>query len=375
MAAPLNNKSNIKSPVNGMGQPTMRPNPFAKAAKAHIETGQSHSITLSTAQQNLTPFIVPAYGYLREVVLIVSGVTAGNAAAVTFNADGPFNVIRNMVLQDSGGAQLVQLGGYAAQAAYKWGGYVFNANQSADTRHYSAVTGAGATGGSFQFAIPLTQVFMRDGVGALPNMDASSAYQLFMTTDVIANVYGVAPTNPPTVTFRLVEIAYNNPPALDIFKRPNDTTPPGITPEGSSVQYWSSTVYSGLGVGTNTIQLNRVGNNIRGQILIFRNVGGARADLMGPSDQLIYDWDGNNRYIAARSDFDFLTFREYGYSSDVGIIPLMNIFDPDGRAGCELGQEYMQTVSGTRLQLRLTLTTAGSLEVLTNDCVLPLFLR
>lgn len=354
---------------------TILPNSFAKAAKNHIEVGQTQTIVLSAAQQNLQPFVVPAYGYLREVILIITATTAGNAAAVTFNADGPWNVVRNMVLQDSGGAQLFQMGGYAAWLAQKWGGYAFNGNLAADTRFYSATTGAVATGGSFQIALPITQVFMRDGVGALPNMDASSAYQLFITSDVIANVYGVAPTNAPSITFTLLEIAYNNPPAFDIFKRPNTTIPPGITPEGSSVQYWSSNVFPGLGVGLNTVTINRVGNNIRGQILVFRNAGGARADLVNPTSQIVYDWDGNNRYLAPRNVFDYLTFREYGYSSDVGVIPLMNIFDPDGRAGNELGQEYMQTVSGTRLQLRFDLNAAGSLEILTNDVVLPSFLR
>lgn len=372
----LNSRS---GPSNGnsvpQSKPTVIPNSFAKAAKNHIETGQSQTITLSAAQQNLQPFVVPAYGYLREVILIIEGTTAGNAAAVTFNADGPWNIIRSMTLQDSGGAQLFQMGGFAAFLQMKYGGYAFNGNLPTDTRFFNALTGAAATGGSFRLAIPITSVFMRDGVGALPNMDASSAYQLFITTDVLASVYGVLPTNPPSVTFTLVEIAYNNPPRADIFNRPNITIPPGITPEGSSVQYWSSNVFPGLGTGMNTITINRVGNNIRGQILVFRNAAGARADLINPTDQITYDWDGNNRYLVQRNVFDYLTFREYGYSSDVGVVPLMNIFDPDGRAGNELGQEYMQTVSGTRLQLRFNLNAAGSCEVLTNDVVLPLFLR
>lgn len=350
-------------------------NPFAKAAKIHIETGQSQTITLSAAQQNLQPFVVPAYGYLRETILVVEGVTAGNVAAVAFAADGPWNVIRNMTMQDSGGAQLFQMSGFAAWMTQKWGGYAFNGNLAADTRFFSAVAGGGATGGSFKIAFPITQVFMRDGVGALPNMDASSAYQLFVTSDVLATLYTVAPTNAPVITFTIVEIAYNNPPALDIFKRPNMTIPPGITPEGSSVQYWSSNVFPGLGTGLNTITINRVGNNIRGQILVFRNVAGARADLVNANDQIVYDWDGNNRYLVPRSFFDYMTFREYGYSSDIGVVPLMNVFDPDGRAGNELGQEFMPTVSGTRLQLRFSLNAAGSCEVLTNDVVLPMFLR
>jgi hypothetical protein len=172
-----------------------------------------------------------------------------------------------------------------------------------------------------------------------------------------------------------LEVAYNNPPLKDIFGRPNNTTPPGITPEGSSVQYWSSTVYTGLGIGTNTLNLTRVGNNIRGQIFIFRTAAGARADLLDENSQIVYDYDGNNRFIVPRTALDFMAYREYGYPTDTGVIPMMNIFDPDGRAGNELGQEYLPTVSGTRLQLRLTLNAAGSCEVLTNDVVLPLFLR
>lgn len=360
---------------SGVPAPRVVPNAFAKAAKNHLETGQSQTITISAAQQNLQPFIVPAYGYLREVLLVITGTTAGNVAAVTFAADGPWNIIRSMVLQDSGGAQLFQMGGFAAFLQMKWGGYAFNGNLALDTRFFSAVTGAGATGGSFQIVIPITQVFMRDGVGALPNMDASSAYQLFVTADTIATVYGVAPTNPASIVFSLQEVAYTNPPKLDLFNRPNITVPPGITSEGSAVQYWSSNIFPGLGTGLNTITINRVGNNIRGHILVFRTAGGVRADLINATDQITFDWDGNNRYLIPRSTFDYLAFREYGYSTDLGVIPMMNIFDPDGRAGNELGQEYMQTVSGTRLILRFNLNAAGSCEVLTNDVVLPLFLR
>lgn len=361
---------------NGTPPPRIVPNSFAKAAKNHLESGQSQVITLSAAQQNLQPFVVPAYGYLREVLLVVTATTAANVAVVTFNADAPWNILRSMVLQDSGGAQLYQMGGFASFLQQKWGGYSFNGNLTADTRFFSAIPGAAAgIGGSFQFVIPISLVFMRDGVGALPNMDASSAYQLFITADTLATVYGVAPTNPPNVTFSLQEVAYTNPPKLDLFNRPNITIPPGITPEGSSVQYWSSNIFPGLGTGLNTITINRVGNNIRGHILVFRTVAGARADLINATDQITFDWDGNNRYLVPRSTFDYLAFREYGYSTDVGVIPLMNIFDPDGRAGNELGQEYMQTVSGTRLILRFNLNAAGSCEVLTNDVVLPLFLR
>lgn len=362
-------------PNGGPPAPRIAPNAFAKAAKNHLETGQSQVITLSAAQQNLQPFVVPAYGYLREVLLVVTATTTANAAAVAFNADGPWNVLRSLVMQDSGGAQLYQMGGFASFLQMKWGGYAFNGNLALDTRFFSQVTGAVGNGGSFQFVIPITQVFMRDGVGSLPNMDASSAYQLFVTMDTLATVYSVAPTNPPSITVQVQEVAYTNPPAKDLFNRPNITVPPGISPEGSSVQYWSSNIFPGLGAGLNTITINRVGNNIRGQILIFRNNAGARADLINATDQITYDWDGNNRYLVPRSTFDYIAFREYGYSTDVGVIPLMNIFDPDGRAGNELGQEYMQTVSGTRLILRFNLNAAGSCEVLTNDVVLPLYLR
>jgi hypothetical protein len=360
---------------NGTPAPRVMANPFAKAAKNHLETGQSQTITLSAAQQNLQPFVVPAYGYLREVLLVVTATTAGNSATVAFAADAPWNVIRSMVLQDSGGAQLFQMGGYASFLQMKWGGYAFNGNLALDTRFFSAVTGAGATGGSFQFVIPITQVFMRDGVGALPNMDASSAYQLFVTSDVLANVYSTAPTAAPSIVFSLQEVAYTNPPKMDLFNRPNITVPPGISAEGSSVQYWSSNIFPGLGTGLNTITINRVGNNIRGHILVFRTAAGVRADLINATDQVTFDWDGNNRYLIPRATLDYLAFREYGYSTDLGVVPLMNIFDPDGRAGNELGQEYMQTVSGTRLILRFNLNAAGSCEVLTNDVVLPLFLR
>lgn len=360
-------------------QPRISPNSFAKAAKNHIETGQQQVITTTqfgAGQVNLVPFIVPAYGYLRETLLVVSGVVPStNSATVAFAADGPWSVIRNMVLQDSGGAQLFQLGGFAAYLQMKYGGYAFNGNLPADTRFYQAVPGAVATGGNFRIIIPITAVFMRDGVGALPNMDASSAYQLFVTSDVSTAVYTTPPTVLPNVTFQLLEIAYSNPPQQDLFKRPNITIPPGIAPDGSSVQFWSSNIFSGLGTGLNTITINRVGNNIRGQVLIFRNASGVRIDAITDVDQITYDWDGNNRFIAPRYTWDYLTWREYGYSSDVGVIPMMNIFDPDGRAGNELGQEYMQTVSGTRLILRFNLNTAGSCEILTNDVVLPMFLR
>ncbi len=98
--------------------------PFIRASAEHREpTGIDVSRLLTAADQELGVFDVPAYGYVRSIVLLVEA-TGGVGTAVTAAEDGPWNILKNLALTEPNGAVIAQFNsGYDLYLANKWGGY------------------------------------------------------------------------------------------------------------------------------------------------------------------------------------------------------------------------------------------------------------
>lgn len=351
---------NAAQPASASGAAASRVVPFARAAKTHIEPGQTESTTLSTSAQVLN-LKIPPYGYAEKTYLVVTGTTSGNIATVTFEADAPWNVIKNLLFRDANGTPIYNISGYHGYLADKWGGYkLWPASGATDV--FSTTAGSGATGGSFKFVLPLHHAFGREGLGLLANMDAAARYQLDLTLGTIDNVYGTAPTNAPTVTVQLVLQARTNPPAVDVDGNPTAQLPPGL----GTVQYWSYATHSWSGTGEQVFYLPRVGQLIRNQILVFRNASGARDAAVVPAS-LIYEWDTGIRYSTPTDILRVHNYVHYGQLLDTGVVVLGNTLDPDHIPPGELGDSWLPTRGGTKLALRFTPGAAGSVEVLQND--------
>lgn len=350
---------------NGTAQAANAPTfmvPFQRAAKIHTEAFPTQTGTIGTANQTVV-LKVPIYGFLKRIWLQVVATAAANAAAVAFAADAPWNFFRTILFKDANGTPIHNLSGYYSYLAALLGGYTLFALDNAANTSFSTTTGAVGAGGSFTFMLPLNQCFGRDALGALPNMDASTQYQIELTIGVTADLYTVAPTNPATFVIQGFIEAYQNPPASDQFGNLNRTAPPNV----GTVQFWSFSNYTLNAGGEQTILLNRVGNYIRNHILVFRDAAGVRQNTVMPVGNITWEWDS---FLLFADNVLFrrgLQFDTYGLAAPTGVALYGRTADPDGVPVGEYGDSWLPTLGSTKLLIRTTPALAGQLDVITND--------
>ena len=376
--------------------PSVATIPFARSSKWHIEQSNTQSgVALTGAGSQIFNFPLASYGYLSAIFLTVQ-VSGGNVAATnTFFEDAPWSLIQQIQLSDVNGVPIYQLSGFNAYLAAKYGGYrpfspdsLFKEGGTLQAGGLNAPTAAYyqapvATGGSgalaTKFILPIWLEFGTDGLGCLPNMDASARYNLQVT--VAGGVMTAASTGPyltavgtvttnPTMALTVEVLCRSQPPAQDMFGNQNSVSPPAV----GTVGYWTAQTASGLANGANTIQMTRVGNLIRNHILVFRDTDGTRAtgETGGTVPTLLeFDWDVGQRYIANIATYRFWQgYISYGFDNWKGVVTLPNTLDPDKLPFSEYGDEWLGTVGATKMTLRFTTTTgSGSLTILTNDIV------
>src|SRR5882762_10047270 len=85
--------------------------PFIRASAEHVEAPFfDQTYTMNANLQDFGVVEVPAYGYIRNIVVMVTAaVTANVTNVVTFNEDAPFNALQNIQFSEPNGAQIVQL--------------------------------------------------------------------------------------------------------------------------------------------------------------------------------------------------------------------------------------------------------------------------
>lgn len=384
---------------------SVQPLPFGRASKWHVENGGTFTVSLSaTSAQQVVNIPIPSYGYLSGLLITVQGSAITSNSAITPFEDAPWSYLSQVQVSDVNGVPIHQLSGFHTYLAFKYGGYRYfpfdnilkgassdgNAAQSLlssggapgsvltgpNGGYYSPPTTASA--GAFKFILPVWFEFGLDGMGCLPNMDASAKYQLQLTIPGNAivgaaggPVYAVQTAGTAqTLTITVEAVCRSQPPATDMYGNPNSTTPPAV----GTIQYWSAQTVSSLGSGQQTVQLTRVGNLIRNHILVFRDSGNtprATAESTDMPNSIEFDWDSGQRYIMNLGSFRlFNGYAVYGMDEPNGCVLIPNTLDPDKMAGSEYGDEWMATVGATKLTLRFTnLAGTQSLTVLTNDIV------
>src|SRR5690606_31860007 len=117
-----------------------------------------------------------AYGFLRGI-LITCTFTGGAGGSAVVAADGPWNVLRDIMLQEPSGATIQQFNtGYQAFLYSKYYGIARNADPRAGA--YTALDANG--NGRFQIYLPL-ELDPRSGLGSLPNQNSAAEFQLRYT--------------------------------------------------------------------------------------------------------------------------------------------------------------------------------------------------
>lgn len=378
-----------RRPAGGDSRAVTAVVPFIRASAEHREpAGIDVSRILTTSDQDLGVFDVPAYGYVRSIVLLVtaSGGTGGSPA-VTSVEDAPWSVIKNIALTEPNGATLSQFNsGYDLFLANKWGGY--RVNDGADPKAspvYSAIPSNGS-GFSFLLRIPV-ELNMRDALGSLPNQNAAATFKLRLSLAAVAQVMGgTLPSTLPTVRVRAYLEAWDQP-EVQTAGATNQITPPAM----NTTQFWTSQVYN-FSAGQQTIRLTRVGNYLRNLIFVVRRGGTSRAnghtDIADPTTLYL---DTRPLDIIEPNNWRHQMYERTGFGGAVGTaVPALDapqgldagvyvydfMHEFDGALGRETRDLWLPTLGSTRLEIQGSFANAGTLTVLTNDVAIagPVFM-
>lgn len=341
------------------------PNPFVRGSFQHVEPANIDvSQVIDSSTHLLGPFDIPSYGFLRSLLLVVEA-TGGDkgGASVAMADDAPWNAIAEVKLNDVSGGQLVgPISGYDLFLLHKWlpsnGGHV----DPTRSPYYSAPD----TNGNFSFAlrVPL-EISDRDGLGSLANSNASTAYKLSVTLANSSTIYATAPgTALPTVRLRVYGEFWSQPQPVDVLGRPNSPTPPAL---GSTM--FATKYVSPITAGNNTIQLKRVGNLIRGLILVFRNDATPSVrDTAELPEVITFSIDSQPLYVIPSTMIrHYMAERQASSTLDTGVLVIDFAHDFDGTIGGEMRDQWLRTTQATRLELVGSFGGAGTLDVITQD--------
>lgn len=348
--------------------------PFIRASAEHREpAGIDVSKAMTAADQDLGVFDIPAYGYVRSVVLLVQA-TGGAGTAVTAAEDGPFNALKNIALTEPNGAVIAQFNsGYdLAIGANKFGGY--RSPEGADPRASIVFSPIAAATGNFTFLVRIpVEILLRDGLGSLPNQNAAATFKLRLTLAASTAVYGTVPTTLPTVRVRAFLEAWDQPEAVTAGQS-NQVTPPAM----NTTQFWSAQTFNVL-AGQNTIRLTRVGNYIRNLVFILRRTATSRVNGEADwADPLTLYLDTRPLDIIENNNFRHQMYERTGFGgagaaqdAAKGLENGVRVYDFchefDGVLGRENRDLWLPTLGSTRLEIQGVFGNAGSLTVLTND--------
>lgn len=333
--------------------------PFTHAGHEHVEPAFDVSRTMVGNSQQLGPFDVPAFGYFRNIWLLVEG-SGGAIGSGVLSDDAPYNVIQDVALLDVNGAPMFgPFGGYELYLANKWGGYQFNNDPDGQPNYSNTINPV------FALRIPV-EISHKTGLGALSNMNASANYKVQVTLAASSTFLStVGSATPPTVRVRGFLEAWTLPQPTSRDGLPQATMPP----LHGTAQYWSKFVKQ-ITAGENTIILPRVGNQIRNLVAVFYNddTPSVRNSSEYP-DPLRVNWDARQLLNEARNYRQQLMFERYGaVGLDTGVFVYDFCHDNGAHPGGEDdGHLWLRTVQATRLELVGTFGGAGNLTILTND--------
>jgi hypothetical protein len=369
MATPTATRAPAKG---GKTQPAPTARAFRIGVQSHEELNYDETRTLTASTVDLPVLNVPPAGFLRGIYVMANGTTAANAAAVTFAADGPFNVFDSITLEDVNSAPIIgPITGFDLYVINKYGGYRFQDDPKMSPV-YTAVTGSGATGGSFSFVLRLpVELVNRDSLGSLPNKSGTAMFKVRTRLSANATVYGVAPTSAPSVRVRLIQVDWWDPDTTDLKGRPLAQNPPAV----QTTQYWSKAAFP-INAGAVRQQLERVGYLVRNIVFIQTDAAGSRtAGDTNFLDPFTLQVEANNLLTRPKDLWRHMMAQDYGYGAavdtpggrDSGVYVLPFNHDFGLKPGAETRRGYLPTSSAARLEVQGTSGGAGTLVVLTND--------
>lgn len=379
------NPAMIGSPA--VGTPPVDPQmqgatPFRMATLERAENVGQTSLQITTSEQTVEN-ILPGTGFLYGIDLFVQNVTSANAATVAFFEDAPYSALSSIILADVNG-EIVNVDGFSLEMAGRYGGWKNYAqefvNKSGDANIWLLTAGAGGTGGSFTFhmMIPVS-LNRRQLIGIVGNQDRSQQYRLrhnYASGAAAASgpIYTTAPTTQGTMTVTRFYESYAVPNAVNDTGRPNQVVPGhyGVIP------YITKSVSEATPVGGSQVThyLRRIGNVIRTLVLVLRS-NGTRASAESNLPTSIQLKIGNETIFTESVGYRrHLMFNRYGFDAPQGVLCYDFIHDFYGRAGLELGFDWLWSQNLSQVQFLITYpagfgSTNNSLTFITCDMIVP----
>lgn len=331
----------VLAPFRAGTQPTYKP------------SGYTQTNTLTTTAIELPDYQIGPTNLLRGIDIEVVGTSSGNSASVTFNGDMPLGVLSTVNFQDSGGNSIVgSFDSYTLAMIMKYGGYA--PGTTGDPRQsvvYSATTGSGSTGGSFNFVLRIPVEFVqRTGAGSLVNQTTQSPLVLSLTLTTEALVYGTAPTSAPSVQVSVDLLGY--------WKGANAAANPAPKVAGTT-QYWNRSSIQALNGASDFYapQLG-IGNPIRNFLWINYATGAARSTADFPSP-LTVNYKGNLLFNRTKNQWQNQMSRWFGITGstadtgpglDTGVFVQPFNDDFGTSVGAELMLSYLNTEVGDAIE-------------------------
>jgi hypothetical protein len=331
----------VLAPFRAGTQPTYKP------------SGYTQTNTLTTTAIELPDYQIGPTNLIRGIDIEVVGTTSGNSATVAFNGDMPLGVLSTVNFQDSGGNSIVgSFDSYTIAMIMKYGGYA--PGTLGDPRNsvvYSATTGSGSTGGSFNFVLRIPIEFIhRTGAGSLVNQTTQSPLVLSLTLTTEALVYSTSPTSAPSVQVSVDLLGY--------WKGSNAAANPEPKVAGTT-QYWNRSSIQALN-GASDFYAPQVGlgNPIRTFLWLNYATGGARSSADFPSP-LTVNFKGNLLFNMTYNQWKNQMTRWFGVTGatadtgpglDVGVFAFPFATDFRSGVGDELMLSYLNTEVGDAIE-------------------------
>jgi len=362
-----------EAPAKGNGkqaQQVVAARPFVTGTRTLESEVYTQTVTQTTSTQALQPYEFQVDGYLAGAKIRVTATTAGNAATVAFQADGPFSVLQSIIVEDIGGKQILgPVSGHQLRILNQFGGFVFNGDPRANGI-YTLTSGSGATGGSYRFSLRVPiQVRRRDAMGALPNRNASATFKLKLVINTSAAVYSTAPTNAASINVQIQQHGWATSDQRDYKGNSASPTPNGV---GSLLYTDVETIQ--LSAGAFNQRMATFGGLLRLLVFELRDSNGSRAQ--GESDwPSLFEMEIDKVKTFSRSPLTWedLMSEDYGLTADAdGNTAASKNSKPDGvyvlhwlddfglQPGAENGFRYQAITPSTAVQLIGTIGGSGA---------------
>lgn len=362
----------VAEPTPGNGQID-----FRRATTFRTTTLQQTTGTITASAQQVD-VVIEGSGFIYGINLRVEATTAGNAAATAFQEDGPWSALDSIVFRDVNG-ELINLSGYHLRLLNMYGGYlgtpVLDTASTDATNIYRALTGAGATGGSFRFHLFVPcGISRRSLTGVLGNQDRAQKYSLRSDMAASGSIYSTAPTTlPPFIIAR----QYEN------YAVPAPTNANGV-PQQNLPNNWGVLHYATQSVspsapqGGSTVNhyLSRLGNTIRLLILVFRSNGTRATAESNMPTRIQFNLGDVPIFVEDTQYRRMLMWRRWGFDAPAGVLVYDFATDILNMFGNELGDDWQFTNGLVNAQFQITYpagfgSTNNSLTIITEDLVIP----